>query len=117
MSFSKKEREQYNERRKRVASKMGMNKNYYNTLRRVANSLSEADTNYANGKDRSGGIYENKEHNRDVSEAFKKAGRLRKKNKLNIHFYHQKDPRGASLYVGKKRMSQMDYNTKGDHIY
>jgi hypothetical protein len=34
-----------------------------------------------------------------------------------IFYYHQTDPRGASLYVSTERMTDIDYNAKGQPIY
>jgi hypothetical protein len=97
---------------------LGLDKNKYNALRRVANRLSEADTNYANGRRNypHGEEYGEKEHSKDVSHAFAKTKALRKKIK-DLHFYHQGDPRGASLYIAKKRLSGSNYLTEGRHIY
>lgn len=124
MSHSKKEREEYNQRRERVSKEFGIDKNSYNRLRRSAEGLTRADTNYANGT--TGGEpkysgnkivneYTEKNHRKDTDEAFKKIASMAKK--MGLHYYHQSDPRGASLYVSKKRMSQENYNREGKHIY
>ena len=116
---SKKERAEYNEHRDRTSRELGLTKHHYNALRRVANGLSEAGTNSANGRDRSGKEYTEKHYNKDCANAFHKAEALRKKvgGKHAVHFYHQQDPRGVSLYAGKERMSHNDYNSKGRPIY
>ncbi len=127
-SPSKKEREQYNQHRERVGKELGIEKKHYNALRRVGQSLSKHDTDYANGATGGGAKYvgnkivnryEDKQHSKDVGKAFSKAEALRQKmgGKSKMHFYHQTDPRGASLYVGKKRMSGNDYRSKGHVIY
>jgi len=113
--YSKKERENYNEHRERTSKDLGIDKNKYNALRRAALRISEADTNSANGADRMGREYGDKEHKKDTRPNFKKIHKMAKK--LGGHMYHQSDPRGASIYVGKKRMSQKDYNSKGHAIY
>lgn len=128
MAFSKREREEYNKSREHTGKELGLNKNHYNALRRVSHSLSKADTNFANGT--TGGEpkyhgnkilnrYEDKEHGKDVATHFKKAEALRKKigGKHAIHFHHQTDPRGVSLYAGKERMNSSNYNSKGRPIY
>ena len=128
MAYTKKERAEYNIHRERTGKELGINKNQYNALRRVGQSLHKADENSANGT--TGGTpiyrgnkilneYTEKHYNKDTAKAFGKAEALRKKlgDKSKIHFYHQTDPRGATLFVGKKRMSQMDYNSKGHVIY
>lgn len=124
MAYSKKEREQYNRRRQQIAEKMGVDKNAYNALRRVGQLLHRSDEDIAMGSKewRHNPKYQEKEYtekerNKDVSEAFKKAEKIRKKKKLNIHFYHQQDPRGATLHISKERMSHSDYHSKGEPIY
>ena len=123
MSYTKKEREQYNQYRQAVASKMGLDKTKFNYLRRIAHKLHEADENSAmgskswRGNHRYENDYKDKDYNKDVNEAFKKAGQYRKKKKLDVHFYHQRDPRGATLHVSKERMSSKDYPSKGHPIY
>ena len=116
MSYSKKEREEYNQRREGTSKELGISKNQYNALRRVSNSLTEHGTSYANGVDRSGKPYTDKQYSKDVGKSFSKTKALDRK-KTGIHFYHQTDPRGVALYAGKKRMSQSDYNSKGRPIY
>src|SRR5258708_6163596 len=106
-SYSKKERERYNEHRERIGKEYGLGKNEYNRLRRVANELSQADTAYANGRkyEHDTEEYTEKHHKHDVNKAFSKTQAL--KNKLKgKHLYHQTDPRGASLYIGKKKLKQ-----------
>lgn len=116
-SYSKKERERYNEYRERISKEYGLDKNKYNALRRVAGELSEADTNYANGrKNYEEKEYGEREHKKDVNSAFAKTKAIRKKIK-DLHFYHQGDPRGASLYISKKRLKPENYNSEGHHIY
>lgn len=122
MAFTRKERAEYNQHRERTSKELGIDKNAYNRLRRVGQALHKADENYANGT--TGGApkysgnkitnrYEDKEHRGDTNKAFAKTKAL--KGKVNL--YHQSDPRGASLYAGKKRLSQNDYNFKGHVIY
>lgn len=133
MSYSKREREDYNRHREHVTRELGLEKKHYNALRRVSHALTDADTNYANGTQGSRhhyaepiykgnkilNEYTEKHHSKDVSGAFKKAEALRKKigGKHKIHFYHQSDPRGAALYVAKHRMKDTDYHNKGHVIY
>lgn len=127
MSYSKREREDYNRHREHVTRELGIDKNKYNALRRVAQHLHRADEDYAMGRsdwrheknyNPHSPRYEEKEHGKDVAHAFKKAEAIRKKlgGKHAVHFYHQGDPRGAALYVAKHRMKHTDYN-KGHVIY
>lgn len=110
MSYSKRAREDYNRHREHVGRELGFDKNKYNALRRVSHELSKHGEHEANtGEDRT----------RDIGKTFSKAEALRKKlgGKKKMHFYHQTDPRGVALYVGKNRMSPSDYNSKGSPIY
>ncbi len=129
MSFSKKEREEYNKRREHIGKEYGINKNEYNRLRRTAHALSDADTNYANGTQGNRNHYSEpkyhgnkilneyteKHHKKDTNAAFSKSQALLKKK--GIHAFHQTDPRGASLYIGKKRIHRDRYPSEGHHIY
>ncbi len=108
MAYSKKEREHYNIHRERVGKELGLSKNEYNRLRRVGNELTKHDTDYANGD-----IAESKEHEKRVGKAFSKTKALKGK----VHFYHQRDPRGAALYAAKKRIHPDKYSSEGHVIY
>ena len=116
-TYSKKERERYNQDRERTSRELGLSKNEYNRLRRVGQGLTEAGTNYANGSDRSGKEYSDKQYNKDVGTHFHRTKALQKKFK-DLHFYHQTDPRGASLYASRgKKLDQKNYNSEGHVIY
>lgn len=115
--YSKQERQRYNEHRERVGKEYGLEKKHYNALRRVANSYSEADTNYANGTNRMGERYEEKHYKKDVKSTEHKLKALKKAMGGKWHSYHQSDPRGASLYIGKKKLKSENYNSEGHHIY
>ena len=121
MAFSKKERESYNQYRDRVSRDSGITKNEYNRLRRVAQGLHRADEDSASGRKdwrenpsgRGSKEYSEKEYKKDVNSHFAKTKALKGK----VHLYHQSDPRGASLYIGKKRLNQANYDSEGRHIY
>ncbi len=128
MSFTKREREDYNRHREHVGKEFGLDKNKYNALRRAAQGLHRADEDSAMGtknwrytKHNWGHdeAYTEKHHKNDVNQNFSKAEAVRKKagGKKAFHFYHQSDPRGASLYVGKEKLNQANYSSKGKHIY
>lgn len=114
-SFSKKEREYYNQHRERVGKELGIDKNKYNAFRRAAAGLSEADTSYANGRDRMGQSFGDKEYHTKSVEHLKKIGSMAKK--MGLHMHHQGDPRGASLYLAKKRINKYRYPQEGHVIY
>jgi len=124
MAYTKKEREIYNQRRERTSQELGLDKYKYNAFRRIANRISEADTKSANGYEGKEAKwqgnkllneYGEKHWKNETRPNFKKAHEMAKK--MGLHIYHQSDPRGPSLYLGKKRMSQKDYNSKGKVIY
>jgi len=128
MAYSKKDRERYNARREALGKELGLTKNHYNALRRVGEQLHRSAEDSAMGSKNwrytkhnwgHDEPYTEKDEKRDKAHAFSKAEAIRKKlgGKKKIHFYHQTDPRGASLYVGKDRMSARDYNSKGHAIY
>jgi hypothetical protein len=35
----------------------------------------------------------------------------------NIYWFHQRDPRGASLYISLEKLTQENYNSRGVAIY
>lgn len=37
--------------------------------------------------------------------------------RLGLYYYHQGDPRGAALYVGRAPMTASDYDTRGRAVY
>ena len=125
MAFTKKQRAEYNQHRERVGKEVGINKNQYNALRRVAQTLHRNDEDSAMGRSdwrhkqdsRGSKEHTEKDYNKVKAGAFKKAEALRKKigGKHKIHFHHQTDPRGATLYVAKKRMKNP--HSEGHVIY
>jgi hypothetical protein len=123
MAYSKKERESYNKYRESTSSKLGIDKNEYNRLRRAAQSLHRSDEDSAMGtkewrhNQNSNKEYKEKEYKKDVGHAFKKAKAKALQKAKGLHFHHQSDPRGASLYVAKEKLKDTDYSSKGHHIY
>ena len=78
-------------------------------LRKLANNLSKLDTDNCNG------VYQNDD---DYWQAL---GKIEAKIsikclELGLKWYHQTDPRGASLYIDDREMTQADY-TQGLAIY
>jgi len=126
MSFSKRERADYNRHREHVTRELGINKNDYNRLRRVGQELHRASEDSAMGTKNWRGVrdpssqkpYTEKEERHDYGKAFSKTQALRKKyGKHHIHYYHQGDPRGAALYAAKEKLNHTNYSSKGKVIY
>jgi hypothetical protein len=129
MSHTKKERAEYNARRDAISKRLGINKNEYNRLRRVGQSLHRHGEDYAMGRknwryernDTGRDHYSDKEYWKDVGKAFSKTKALEKRTKTKnakrrLHYYHQSDPRGAALYASKSKLNQMNYNRDGHAI-
>jgi|SRR5665213_1293051 len=111
-SYTRSEREEYNIMRDKACAQLGITKSQYNAFRRLAERLTVTDTQYCNGEypyaeadgefrydHKASAIY-------DAIEA--KLG--------GLHYYHQSDPRGRSLYVSKEPMDSDSY-TSGVVIY
>lgn len=121
MAYTKKEREEYNKHRERTSTELGISKNEYNRLRRAAQALHRHDEDSAMGRTdwrhNSRGVgskeYSEKAYTKDVGKAFSKTKAL----KGRINLYHQQDPRGATLYAGKKRLKPETYHSEGRVIY
>lgn len=101
--YTKKEREQYNLRRKIVCKDLGITVNQYNWFRRKGEELNRIYTDNCNG------VYETED------EYFLTISPIElsvedKAKKLLLFVYFQRDPRGASLYLGKEVMDSMNYN-------
>lgn len=77
----------------------------YLALRRLANRLSTIDVHRCNGtryNDNDDGGYE-----RACNRAYLQLDTIC--NPLALYYYHQSDPRGASLYIGTEPITQANY--------
>lgn len=82
----------------------------YGGLLRLARKLASADVHYCNGTRFTG----EGEHDKEVERIYTKiADRL---TEYGLHWYHQGDPRGASLYISKDILDSSNY-TNGLAIY
>lgn len=106
--YSKKERERYNEYRKRICEACGLTENEYNGLRRIRQRLHEIYENNCN----EGMTEEAYEYLTGIQES--KAEKVTGKH--GLHIYYQTDPRGATIYVDKKPIPNNNY-TSASCIY
>ena len=103
MTYTKKEREEYNEQRERACKQLNITKNQFNWLRRKGNSL------HKHYEDNCNGLFLSEENydcvvNRLYDEI--NAYVL----KLNLFIYYQTDPRGATIYLDIRPIPGDSYN-------
>jgi hypothetical protein len=103
MGYTKKEREEYNERRERTCKALKITENQYNWLRRKGQELQKIYTDACNGVVDYAGEYENK-----VNPIYKKVDEYAKK--IGLKLFYQTDPRGATIYADKKPIPANSYN-------
>lgn len=104
MTYTKDETKWYNTNRDSVCKTLNITKNQYNYLRRISNAINDLDCKYCNGEI---GDYENSS---GVYMLIQKAKTYTLKIDRCFNFYHQSDPRGASLYASKNPISRDNYN-------
>ena len=113
MTYTKNERENYNDHRDHACDTLMITKNQYNYLRRLANELSKVDVDYCNGDIDDETIYDIK-----TDDVLDRMGAYLHKIRPYAEIYHQSDPRGASLYISNdEKMTQANYNSVGVCIY
>lgn len=111
MNYTKTETEHYNQHRDNVCETLGITKNQYNYLRRLAGHLSDNDTDYANG------VIEEADFDKKDDAILIRILNYLHKFKPETNIYHQTDPRGASLYISNgEKLTQMNY-TNASCIY
>lgn len=109
MTYTKKERERYNEDRQRACDRLGITKNQYNWFRREGEALRKLYTDYCNG------TIESQEHYEDT-ETRQEEKIVLKADKMGLCLYLQTDPRGATIYLDKEPIKDNDY-TRAVCIY
>ena len=105
MFYTAKERERYNEYRSAACERLGISKNEYNALRRLAQALCTWDERRCNGD------CTDEEYEAAVNAI---CDRLKR---FNLAFFHQSDPRGCSLYVSNSKELNFRNYTDGVGIY
>lgn len=101
MTYSKKEREQYNQYRTWSCMKLGITENVFNQFKTIGKKLRQQYENRCN-TDISDETYES-----IVNPIYEKADKLAKN--LGLYIYYQTDPRGATIYLDKKPISENNY--------
>lgn len=109
--YNKKEREFYNQHRDIVCEELKFTKNDYNYFRRVGEDIQKLCENNCNG------VLNEIDYSRQLThcEAIL-IGRMARMDRLDINYYIQTDPRGASLYLSLKSLDQTNYD-RGNCIY
>lgn len=107
--YTKKERDQYNHDREIVCKDLMITINQYNWFRRKGAELHRIYEDNCNGFYETEDEYYSKTLPVELSIEKKAEG-------LSLEVYHQTDPRGASLYLGREAMSPSNYNSKGHAI-
>ena len=107
MTYTKKEREDYNTHRGAVCEILGITKNEYNWFRRLGNSLHKVYEDSCNGT-----VDENEEE--------LVTGRLyglgdSKAEGLHLHIFYQTDPRGATIYLSNEAIEAHNYYRSGSY--
>lgn len=123
--YTRNEKADYNTHRDHVTDHLGIDKNAYNAYRRHGQALHRADENSANGtRNGESPRYEgSKLVNGYTEEHYDKEtkpihAKLKEMTKTHgLHYYHQSDPRGATLHLAKEKLDSNNYSSKGHAIY
>ncbi|KKR00132.1 MAG: hypothetical protein UT24_C0016G0021 [Candidatus Woesebacteria bacterium GW2011_GWB1_39_12] len=109
MTYSKTEREQYNEYRLAVCEKLSIRELDYNAFRRLGQKLCNIYVQSCNGE------IDEIEYEQQVRPLYIKAEALARRLKLEIYF--QTDPRGNTIYLSKEKIVDNDYTRNSISIY
>jgi len=102
MTYTKKERLQYNQRRDNACQRLGITKNHYNWLRRKGSELRRIYERDCNGE------YPNEDYAEKLENPiYESITEYIKPLKLAI--YYQTDPRGATIYLDKESILENNY--------
>lgn len=121
-SYTRKERAEYNARREGVCERLGITESQYNYFRRIGENLHRIDEWYCNGTKGDPSRYPIEEYAEgqylaDEEAILKKlADYWVRTGDSHMHFYHQSDPRGCSLYISTEPMDASSYDS-GSAIY
>ena len=112
MTHTKKEREYYNLQRDRICQRLGITKNNYNWLRRKGEELHKVYEDDCNGVLELN--YDNGEYDDYMKPFYRTIDAYVKE--LGLQVYYQTDPRGATIYLDNKPISDNAY-TNASCIY
>jgi len=105
MTYTKQEREEYNIRRERACKQLNITENEYNWLRRKGEELHKVYENNCNG------LYKTEqEYNLLVRDLEYKINVYKQECEELLYVYFQTDPRGATIYLDTKPISDSSYN-------
>ena len=99
--YTRKEREYYNEQRKRTCETLGITKNQYNWLRRKGQALHKIYEDSCNGMLAESDFERLTDSIYDVANTYVK--------KLGLFVFYQTDPRGATIYLDTKEIPENNY--------
>lgn len=102
--YSKKERERYNEDRKRKCEALGITKNQYNAVRRIGEKLRKAYEDNCNSSFNTEQMY------LDTIEPLEQKAEAIMSG-LGLFGYFQTDPRGATIYLDVKPIPKNNYTS------
>ena len=97
MSYTKKEREYYNQYRERACTKLGITKNDFNWFRRKGAELHKLYEDDCNGF---GDDHEEESLERRIED---------KASKFKLELFFQRDPRGATVYLDTEPIPDNNY--------
>ena len=109
MNYNKRQREEYNTQREMTCNRLGIKKNTYNYFRRMGNKLRGIYEDNCSGSIGSYKICDLLIESITVPVNLKA-----KENKLYIYF--QSDPRGATIYLSREKIDDVNY-IRGEAIY
>jgi hypothetical protein len=107
MTYTKKEREQYNEQRDRIIEKLGIDKNDYNYFRKKGEELHKLYEQDCNGE-----VTEkryNKIEKQLMTRINTRLKKIKKEKGLTLYVYIQGDPRGATIYLDNVEIPANNY--------
>lgn len=106
MNYTKKQRDHYNEDRRITCYHLGITENQYNWFRRMGQTLHKIYEDNCNGL-----IDDEVEYQNIVNPLYAKVED--KANKLALYVFFQTDPRGATIYLSKEQITDINYNRPG----
>lgn len=109
MTYSKKEREQYNVRRLAVCEQLKIRELDYNAFRRLGQKLCIIYVQSCNGE------IDEIEYEQAIRPLYIKAEKLSRQ--LNLEIYFQTDPRGNTIYLSREKIVDNDYTRNSVSIY
>ena len=102
--YTKKEREYYNQHRANVCERLNITKNQYNWFRRKGQAIHTILENYCNGYEDKTKEAEDEREEQVLTDAVEAEC-----HNLGIYGFFQTDPRGATIYLDKSPITQMNY--------